>query len=242
MNPISLWLPTVCFVLLLLRPSQAIFGGSQVDVKQYPYTAVVTYNGSYACGASIIGARYILTTATCCYVYFDEDVAFMKVRLGNTDYNQGISANVTDMGINPFFFTRLYINSCILTLDKDLDFSDSVRAVPVLPWFTNVTVGQQVVLSGWGINSTNTTEMSDRINAITLPITAVMEYNLNAIDQDGKKGVCPGDLGGPAVVNGTLVGIIGGTTGSCGEVTRASNLVYIGYHYVRAHIRDVTGL
>lgn len=78
------------FVLLLIgvyvvhafgeSPSNAIIGGSDATIEEYPYMAGIIHMGMFNCGAAIISARSVLTVCAIKFLARTDYVNFLFTR------------------------------------------------------------------------------------------------------------------------------------------------------------------
>lgn len=151
------------------QPNDRIIGGFIVNITQVPWQAGLIFFGhEQRCGGSIIGNRWILTTAHCLDGLSPSEY---KVLVGTSDklfggkiydveahwlhYNYGPSSPDNDFGL--------------IKLKDELSFNERVQPIP-LPMIDDVDpeVGTKVLVSGWGKTQSNG-DSQRLLRAVALP-------------------------------------------------------------------------
>ncbi|XP_017065264.1 serine protease SP24D [Drosophila eugracilis] len=214
----------------LAQPQGRIAGGEDAVPGQLPYQASLSVGGSYNCGAVIIGQRYALTALTCvCSEGKDTPwpAVLFAVTVGSVDlYTGGKQIRVEEITINPNYNT-LKTGIAFLRLQEDVPFGENVAAIPLsqeLP-----PLGAQVEVSGWGRTSESEVNMHRTLQIGAAEVMAPRECALAktedvaqendqvlCLGHGRRQGICSGDIGGPAVFQGQLVGLGAQMLGECG--------------------------
>ncbi|KAH8373211.1 hypothetical protein KR009_002521, partial [Drosophila setifemur] len=214
----------------LAQPQGRIAGGDDAILGQLPYQASLSIGGSYNCGAVVIAKRFALTALTCvCSEGKDKPWSpnLFGITVGSVDlYTGGKQIRVAEITINPNYIT-LKSGVALLRLVDDIPFSDTVAAIPLAK--ANPPLGSNVEISGWGRTSESEVNMH---RTLQIGQAEVMSSRQCALAQDEavavenaqvlclgharKQGICRGDMGGPAVFQGELVGLGAQMLGECG--------------------------
>ncbi|GFG33054.1 hypothetical protein Cfor_00060, partial [Coptotermes formosanus] len=175
------------------------------------------HSGSHVCGASIISSNWVVTAAHC---VVGVSVSSISVRSGSTYSNSGGTIHSA---------TKVTVHGSYNSDTQDYD----VAIVQVSPAFTTssseqsialesstVSVGTNVVVSGWGTTSEDGSP-STTLRQVTVQIISDSVCNTDysayggitarmicAGTSSGGKDACQGDSGGPLVANSRLVGIV----------------------------------
>lgn len=199
-----------------------IVGGRQVQNREdFAYQVSLRFSKMHFCGGVILDSRNVLTAAHC--VYNLPTLKYLEVFVGDLNVrsisNNTVSVRVTNATIHEHFEDRLLLNDiCILKLEKDLEFSSTVKSVPL--WTLNDTFEDDLRcnVSGWG-----TTEYkgnsSNNLLYLELPLIErknCSKYYGNAIDpgmvcagfEEAGRDSCEGDSGGPLVCENKLMGLV----------------------------------
>lgn len=110
--------------------------------------------------------------------------------------------------------------------EEPLTFGDTVRAIALPPQSSPVPDGVNCTVTGWGRTAENGTN-EKLLRVVTTPIVSNKECNraysgrissdmLCAGTQEGGRGACDGDIGGPLVINNAVVGVASWGRG-CGK-------------------------
>lgn len=117
-----------------------------------------------------------------------------------------------------------FINDmALLKLSTPLVYSANIQPIPLAS--SEVTVGSDIIVSGWGRLKTNgdipiklqynTLEAISKLKCFT-SIFMSSDALICLAHTEGN-GACNGDSGGPAIYNGELVGVAGFVVGGCGS-------------------------
>ncbi|EDV42031.1 uncharacterized protein Dana_GF17772 [Drosophila ananassae] len=209
-----------------------VVNGTDSSVEKYPFVISLRGpSGSHSCGGSIVSKQFALTAAHCTAGRTADQ---LSIQYGVTTINS-TGPNIVKVKkiiqhelYNP---NNNYANDISLLLVEEpfpLD-GKTVAAVqlPELAFATPQTdAGGEGVLVGWGLNETggyiqNTLQQVDlkvysdeecttRHNGKTDP-----RYHICGGVDEGGKGQCSGDSGGPLIYNGQQVGIVSWSVKPC---------------------------
>ncbi|XP_025835327.1 trypsin-7-like [Agrilus planipennis] len=186
-----------------------------------------------------------------------QSTSTVTLRVGATEYNQTANEPVTlaEIHIHPLYsFTKPDYDISILHLNKHLVFGEKIAAIALPPPNVVLPAGTLATVSGWGrlvYQGDNPPELHE----VTVPIVsneqcALSYANHHAIEyvtdtvlcagyEEGGKGTCNGDSGGPLTVDGVLYGLAS-TSWVCAETELPGT--YVNVSSVRSYIALVTGL
>ncbi|XP_004695809.1 PREDICTED: putative serine protease 47 [Condylura cristata] len=208
------------------RVTGKIYGGQDVAAGQWPWQASVLYQGSHLCGAVLIGAQWLLSTAHC-FVNKSQALKDYRVVLGSTrlfeptKHTQKMA--VSGIIIHPDFEKYHAFGSDIAMLQLYLPVSFTSYVVPACLPAPGVLLPSNVScwITGWGM-LTEDTPMSlpfhlqeGKVNLIENKWCNILygqdvnkgnsymihDEMLCAGDFSTGKAICQGDSGGPLVCN-----------------------------------------
>ncbi|XP_066994478.2 trypsin-1 [Anabrus simplex] len=200
-----------------LRGGGRIVGGTDADIKDFPYQLSFQYRGRHSCGASIIGEDWAITAAHC-----SDDMSADEVSLragSSTSGKGGEVYQVTDIIIHEQYeYYTIGYDICLLKAATKFKFGDGIAAIPLAS--VTPTVGTILTISGWGTTFEWGT-YPKQLQQVQVPVVdhakcseyyeqygGVSDTMLCAGLSTGGKDACQGDSGGPYVANGQLVGIV----------------------------------
>ncbi|TMW54320.1 hypothetical protein DOY81_000593 [Sarcophaga bullata] len=214
-------------------PEGRVVNGTASDVTRFPFLVSLRGStGSHSCGATIIRPKFILTASHC-----------VAGRSANQLSIQYATTTISPTGVNVIKVKRIimhedyaparsYANDiALLELDGSLIYNYKTIAPVTLPepYFEipQTPEGVPGVLAGWGLNATggssqktlqevdlkiySDAECTERHNGDTSG-----EYHICGGVDEGGKGQCSGDSGGPLLYNGnTQLGIVSWSIKPC---------------------------
>ncbi|XP_044739535.1 trypsin alpha-3-like [Chrysoperla carnea] len=208
-----------------------IVGGSSAKRGQFPYQIMIYKDDKKHCGGSILDANHIITAAHCV-------VKNDKILDPNIFVVKGGDVNLLSNEIQTFPVKKIYVPSnykartfdndvAILKLTTSMNLEKGVLESVVL---ADQTVEDKTicVVSGWGTQRQNTTEMPDQlyyadVQVINRKICATRYELYNTVStnmvcagyDNGSKDACEGDSGGPLMCGNKLGGVVSWGVG-CG--------------------------
>ncbi|XP_051165564.1 trypsin-like isoform X2 [Leptopilina boulardi] len=204
-----------------------IIGGKVADINHIPYMAAIFHDENYRCGAVIIDKLWLITASHC----VQELQSDYTVRLGTSYKYYGGEEHKIDKVIR---YREKYskrddagYNDDIALIKLDIPIEIKEKQSPILlAKFDDLPVGRKIQISGFGVTSENGLA-SNVLRTAFVPIIDEDEckkiYSNNPLNDDrvfcagfvktGGVDSCFGDSGGPAVLNGKLIGIVMGGDG-----------------------------
>lgn len=150
------------------QPHGKIVGGFPLNITQAPWQVAIQSDEFFQfCGGSIIGARWILTSAHCVE---GETVSSIHIRVGATHkFNDGQVIYVEEIIIHEQFLRPDY-DYGLIKLKTSLQFTDKVQPIS-LPNIGDapIATGTVCFVSGWG-HTKNASESSLTLRGVEMPI------------------------------------------------------------------------
>ncbi|KAH8382773.1 hypothetical protein KR009_005191, partial [Drosophila setifemur] len=190
-----------------------------------------SYDGSHSCGGSILSKYFAMTAAHCTNGRSAESIS---VQYGVTNiYSTGPNVVKVKKIIQHEAFDPTHQNAndiALLMVEEPFQF-DGVTVAPVeLPALAfaipQTDAGAEGVLLGWGLNETGGS-VQNTLQEVSLKIYSDVEctllhggktdpkYHLCSGVDEGGKGQCSGDSGGPLMYNNQQVGIVSWSVKPC---------------------------
>lgn len=189
-----------------------IVGGAPANIEQFPYQAVLLYEGRYLCGAAILAQTKIITAAHC--VFKINAVRKLQVRVGSSSpLSGGVVKTALKIDEHHGFDPQSMNNDiAIVTLADPLTFNSAVRPIKIATSSGALTPGAPMIVSGYGAMSSGS-DAASNLHAVSVPVVdqktcvkAYKSYKGPARPTDlmfcagfyktGGKDACKGDSGG----------------------------------------------
>lgn len=147
----------------------------------------------------------------------------LSIRAGSLDrFSGGVLINVEEVIVHENY-SSFWNDVALLKLERSLIFSNQIAAIPLAT--EDTPAGSPVIVSGWGRLVTDgdvpRTMQWNTLSAISkrscLLSIGVYKDNMLCLAHEAGNGACNGDSGGPAILNGEIVGIAGFVVSGCGS-------------------------
>ncbi|XP_047448820.1 granzyme A-like [Mugil cephalus] len=216
-----------CVFLLIVQSSHGteIIGGKVVESNSLPFMARLE-NKTSICGGVLIDPKWVLTAARC------NDIK--KVMLGvhsikAKEKNARQVLKVKKGYRHPCYNEKEHVNDLmLLKLDKPAKETKTVKCINLGNSFKEPMSKSTCLVAGWGKTKNNAKTMSDVLMSVNVTVidrrdcNSPKYYNYDPIITNSmicagnsNADTCEGDLGGPLLCNGALVGI--SSLVSCGK-------------------------
>uniref|UniRef100_A0A8D9ATV0 Ovochymase-1 n=1 Tax=Cacopsylla melanoneura TaxID=428564 RepID=A0A8D9ATV0_9HEMI len=116
----------------LINKKYRIVGGNETYVHQYPWMALLLYNGEFRCGATLINNLYVLTAAHCVRPFLKE---FLSVRFLEYDRSTANESEHFDRKVKWFTEHKDYNSDthdndiALIRLEEEVQYDDVMRPV-----------------------------------------------------------------------------------------------------------------
>jgi secreted trypsin-like serine protease len=218
--------------------STRIVGGSLVPAGNHPWTAaLLNSSGRQGCGGSLIAPQWVVTAAHCTASWA------ASVRVGSVDAQSGGQVVRVVQRINhPNYGNGAGSDIALLKLETPVSGITPVQVATADP-----AVNSATKLLGWGQTGPNPGDPGSRyLKQLDTQILTRTTCTTSVAGDLCVRGsisatACYGDSGGPALVNGVLVGATsraGGNNSTCGP----THAVYTSTAYFRSWIAQYVNL
>jgi hypothetical protein len=215
-----------------------IVGGSITTIPQ-PWVAALLQNGQQGCGGSLIAPQWVLTAAHC----VSGQANPTQVRLGSLNRSSGGQVIAIAQKIVHPSYNNNSINGGYDIALLRLQTAPS-GITPITMGSSTPAAGTAIRLYGWGQTTpqAGADRGSEQLKELDTQVIAAGNCaNYTATDLcirgSTTQTACYGDSGGPAVVNGVLMGATsraGGNDSTCGR----TNVLYTNVTYFRSWIEQ----
>ncbi|XP_017055813.1 trypsin alpha-like [Drosophila ficusphila] len=216
------------------EPSQRIFGGGPIDIKEAPWQVSLQLNGKHCCGGSIYSKDIIITAAHCRFHPRTRQklgADHFTIRVGSSKtYSKGAIVKVAAIkSYETYEYGSNANDIAVMRLAKPIKFTKQVQ--PILLAKNNPAPGELAWITGWGRTSVhpsypeNLQGVRVRILRPEMCVTHITKDSICA----GEYGrwACHGDSGGPLVVDRKLVGVISGGPSDCSSYATHVSVPYM---------------
>lgn len=199
---------------VLALPSSRILNGDTIEISQVPFqVSLQDRYGNHFCGGTIISTKFVATAAHC--VDSIEDPSDILIRLDSNDRTKG---GILDLA-KAIKYHEEYDEE---TLENDIALIQMrvpIKGVHTADLaYTDFPEGTEVLVSGWGMESEDASELPTKLKAGTFKIVSLEEcrriygedviFDTNICAMSDDSNVCPGDSGGPLTIEGIFLGVI----------------------------------
>lgn len=205
-----------------------VIGGEETTWEKHKWQVALLWSGedintrAQFCGGSLIAKNIVLTAAHC--VDGGTTPSMIKILSGTADLTVGGQRSK----VSKIYIHKNYqpivpnvsppINDiALIRVEQDV-VGQTIAPVSVFD-DKNVSPSAKITVTGWGKTETGYSAAKlkeakiryvsrDRCNAAPSYDGQVTDVMLCAGEDEGGKGVCSGDSGGPATLNGSVIGIV----------------------------------
>ncbi|CAH0718019.1 unnamed protein product, partial [Brenthis ino] len=219
------------------RRYRRIYNADEIGyIEDYPFLAALLVNKQLWCGGAIISSDTILTAAHCLQLqynnrFFREYVKMLSIRVGSSNATAGGELyKVTEIFFHPNYKPEtLEFNFAVLRVHKKIT-SDKKVKVSEIDYSTDklVPTDSNITFLGWGsVLSIGGLGGQVLLQKLVLPVYDLADcqeiYGRNLVTRTNfcagyitlAKNVCNHDAGGPAIMDGLLVGILSFSSKRC---------------------------
>ncbi|XP_026727522.1 trypsin-7-like [Trichoplusia ni] len=220
------------------RRFRRIYNPDEVaSIEDYPYMAALLVNNELWCGAVIIDTDKILTAAHCLQLqynnrFFREYVKMLTVRVGSTNATSGGELlRVSEIFFHPNYKPQtLEFNFAVLRTHKNMTFGRKDPYIEKINFSRDkvVPVDNHIMFLGWGsVLGISGAGGQVLLQKLKIPVydgadcqeiygkDLVTRTNFCAGYITIAKNVCNHDAGGPAIMDGALIGVLSFSSKRC---------------------------
>ncbi|CAG9772437.1 unnamed protein product [Ceutorhynchus assimilis] len=207
-------------------------GGWESEPHSRPYQVglyVPTPTGTSFCGGSLIGPSTVLTAAHCVMNLNDQPIIIYigAHNMPPLSTENAIQRQSTEVLMHPDWNALTIQNDiALIYLSENVSESDRVKYIPLPTNTTNIYVGREALVSGWGLPGDGHTSGSSVLREVTSKIISSVACRLaymGAVQRthicmsgEERRSTCRGDSGGALVIDGQVVGVVSfGTAAGC---------------------------
>ncbi|XDV14626.1 hypothetical protein PO909_014848 [Leuciscus waleckii] len=215
----------------------SIIGGKDVK-KLKPWMVSIQKDQIHVCGGILIQNQWVLTAAHC----EQNPIKSVTVLIGSLSLSKGSQrVGILSYEKPKTFNTRNKQDDIML-----IKLNKKVKAKPqkIPKKVKDVLPGTKCVVRGWGITSFNAQEPSDKLQKLEVTVVDRDECNrfykndlvitkdmMCAGDEQGKRGACWGDSGGPLECKKNIVGLVSGSEG-CGKPKKPTVYTFLSKRHI----------
>ncbi|XP_053341164.1 transmembrane protease serine 4b [Clarias gariepinus] len=227
-----------------------IVGGTDTTIESWPWQVSLHWDMQHVCGGSLISTRWIISAAHC-FVGRNRALSQWSVILGQTYLTSSRAVPVESIVMNQAYDPVSHdYDIAMVRLASEVLPGATIHPVCLPPYQLSISVGDNLVVTGWGILHENG-QLSDVLQKAMVPLiawstcssasiygSAVTPRMLCAGFLKGGVDSCQGDSGGPLVFQSSrwqLVGVVSwgdgcareGLPGVYTDVRQLLNWIYI---------------
>ncbi|KAM3958167.1 trypsin-4 [Aphomia sociella] len=219
-------------------------------IDEHPYMAALLVNRQLWCGGVVISSDKVLTAAHCLQLqynnrFFREYVKMLNVRVGSENATAGGEMlRVIEIFFHPNYKPEtLECNVAVLKLHKNLTFGREDSKVDMIDYSTDkmVPIDKKILFLGWGsVLGLGGKGGAVLLQKVELPVYDLADcqeiYGRGLVTRNNfcagyitiPKNVCNHDAGGPAIMDGRLVGILSFSSKRCDKPDRPAVFTSVG--------------
>ncbi|KAF9812267.1 hypothetical protein SFRURICE_012819 [Spodoptera frugiperda] len=237
--------------LVLDRRYRRIYNPDEVaTIEEFPYMAALLVNNELWCGGVIIDKDKVLTAAHCLQLqynnrFFREYVKMLTVRVGSTNATSGGELlRVSEIFFHPNYKPQtLEFNYAVLKLHKNLTFGRRDPYIEKITFARDkvVPVDNKIMFLGWGsVLGVSGAGGQVLLQKVVLPVYDSADcqeiYGKDLVTRTNfcagyitlPKNVCNHDAGGPAVMDGVLIGVLSFSSKRCDQADQPAVFSTVG--------------
>lgn len=219
-------------------------------VRDFPFMAALLVNGELWCGAVVIAADSVLTAAHCLQLqynnrFFREYVKMLSIRVGSNNASFGGELlRVSEIYFHPNYKPQtLSFNVALLKVQKNMTFGKDDLAIDKIRYSRDkvVPVDDKILFLGWGsVMGAAGSGGQVLLQKLELPVYDLADcqevYGRELVTRNNfcagyitiAKNVCNHDAGGPAIMNGALIGILSFSSKRCDQADQPAVFSSVG--------------
>ncbi|KAJ0171590.1 hypothetical protein K1T71_013140 [Dendrolimus kikuchii] len=209
------------------------------SAEDYPFMAALLVNKQLWCGAVVIDYDKVLTAAHCLQLqynnrFFREYVKMLTVRMGSSNATSGgVVIRVSEIFFHPNYKPNtLEFNFAVLKLSQNMTFGKYENKIDKIEYSRDkfIPIDNKIIFLGWGsVLGMAGTGGQVLLQKVELPIYDLADcqeiYGRDLVTRTNfcagfitiPKNVCNHDAGGPAILDGKLVGILSFSSKRCDQ-------------------------
>ncbi|CAB3244839.1 unnamed protein product [Arctia plantaginis] len=239
------------------KESRRIFRGIKTSIFSYPFVVSIHILNEFMCAGSIISRDLVVTAASCLQIhynnrFFRENPKTTYVRVGSDwTTRRGELIPVLEIFFHPQYDPKtLHHNIAVIRLLRNLHFQShkktKIRRILLDRGEGNLATNTDgIKILGWGSKMANQiVNEFQKLDYAVLDLYHVDEcreiYSRGYVTENNfcagfltkGSGACNRDIGGPAIVNNLLVGIVSFGPPVCGAPNAPTVFTRVG-HYIK---------
>ncbi|XP_063897697.1 uncharacterized protein LOC110374945 [Helicoverpa armigera] len=234
--------------------TRRIYKGVESNISNFPFVASIHIMGDFACAGCVIHRDLVITSASCLQIayqndFFHNNLKAIYVRLGSDHTTRGgETIPVKVLHFHPMYDPQYLLhNLALLRLEQRMAWRGQQKRIRRILWDkigeNSLNNSKGVVILGWGATNTDSIVQThpklavdkvdilnndDCMNAYSEKF--VTEYNFCAGFKNKRGGACNGDVGGPAIVGTTLVGVVSFGAPVCGSIAAPTVFTKVSFY------------
>uniref|UniRef100_A0A3Q2SPP9 Peptidase S1 domain-containing protein n=1 Tax=Fundulus heteroclitus TaxID=8078 RepID=A0A3Q2SPP9_FUNHE len=202
----------LCLVSLCGQPAlnTRIVGGEEASPGSWPWMVSLHISRWPRCGGSLINDQWVLTVARCVYWYSPSSVTVYLGRQSQEGSNPNEVMRKVDQIISHPDYYNYNNDIALVKLSEPVSFTSYISPVCLAASDSTISTGVNTWITGWG-DTENGDPLPSPKNLMEAEVEVVENSQCSffwfsitdnmmcAESQDGGKGFCWGDYGGPLV-------------------------------------------